>query len=487
MFLIDTENPRFRSWLRTAQYALLTVLVVVGTIILVLAGQGYDFNRSTGEVIQNGLMLVNTRPENAVVTINGEAEPDQTPGRFPLPAGDYEVGLNLDGYRPWSKKVSVSANSVEWVYYPLLIPTELEPERVTVWRNLSFISQSFNPRRVLVRQANKEPVFSLLQIDGAAVSDEQTLELPADVANPSGGTVGTFAAVEWSGNSRYVLLTHQLGESIQFIRLDTEQPDESLNLSELFDLNLTEARFIDSNPNQLYAVANRDLRRLDVNQRTISTPLAREVAAYELMRDQFLTYLASAGGQLQLELIDGNQQARLLESDLDGAASRYRISVGEFDRQFHVGLLDTRTDEVKIWRDPQANQTDQLPYVRFNAPGASELSFSRNGQFVLAQGGGSFATYDLDRDREYHFETPFSKTSDRLAEWLDGYRLLGFNKSGLMHAFEFDGANVQPLVAADPAFSLFFAADFNGFYSLSPPTQAANKFLMYTSLVAEVN
>jgi hypothetical protein len=70
---------------------------------------------------------------------------------------------------------------------------------------------------------------------------------------------------------------------------------------------------------------------------------------------------------------------------------------------------------------------------------------------------------------------------------MDGYRLLAYNKSGLIHMFEFDGTNVQPLVAADAAYGLFFASDFNGLYSLSPPTQAANKFLMYTPLVVQGN
>lgn len=487
MFSIDRDDRRWRSWLRTAQYALLSVLVFAGTIILVLAGQGYDFNRSTGEVIQNGLMLVNTRPENAMVTIGGQAESDQTPGRFPLPAGDYELGITLDGYRPWSKLVKVAPNSVEWVYYPLLVPNELSPEPVTAWRDLGFISQSFDPRRVLVRQATDKPEFTLMELDGQSLNSDEKLLLPASVSSPSGGSTGTFAAIEWSSNNRFVLLTHRRGETTQYIRLDTETVEESLNLSEFFDLNLTEAAFINSSANQLYALANRDLRRLDVNQQTISAPLVREVAAYELMRDQFVLYLATIEGKLQVGLIDGDNPPRLLESDLDGAASRYRIALGEFDRQLHVAILDTGNDEVRIWRDPHTGDVPAPAFVQFKASGASELDLSRNGQFVLAQGGGAFATYDLDRGREYHFETPFPKAADQVFEWMDGYRLLGFDKTSRLYVFEFDGANVQRLVLADPKFGLFFASDFNGLYSLKPAQRNASNFLQYTSLVVPNN
>lgn len=479
MFSLDTDNPRWRSWLRTAQYALLTFLVVAGTIILVLAGQGYDFDRSSGEIIQNGLLLVNSRPENAQLTINGQVESDLTPGRFPLPTGDYELSLSLEGYQPWSKKINVAPNSVEWVYYPLLIPSELSSERVGVWRDLSFVSQSFDAGRVLVRQASDEPVFRLLELDEQSISSDEALELPASVA---GNNIGTFAALEWSGNSRFVLLTHKRGSTTQFIRLDTEQPNESVNLSTFFDLSLSELQFIDSNPNNLYGLSGGDLRRLDINAQTISAPLVREVADFALMRDQFLLYLATTDGQLQLGLIDGDNPPKILESNLDGSASRYRVDIGEFDRQLHVALLDTRTDEVRIWRDPHTTQ-DAKPMTQISASGAAELTFSRNGQFVLAQGGGSFASYDLDRDREFHFETPFAKGSDELAVWMDGYRLLGFDKANLMHVFEFDGTNALPLVRAEPNLGIFFAGDFRGMYSVAPPDKSRNSFLMYTPFI----
>jgi hypothetical protein len=188
-----------------------------------------------------------------------------------------------------------------------------------------------------------------------------------------------------------------------------------------------------------------------------------------------------ADGQLQLGLIEGDEPAQLLESDLDGAASRYQLSLGEFDQQFHLALLDNRTDQVKIWREPQAES--QVVYALLTAPGAADLSFSRNGQFVLAQGGGSFASYDLDHDRDYHFETPFTQSSDQLAEWMDGYRLLGFDKKDLLYVFEYDGANVQKLVTAEPDFGQFFSSDFNGIYNLSPTNQTRNNFLLYTPFI----
>jgi hypothetical protein len=111
------------------------------------------------------------------------------------------------------------------------------------------------------------------------------------------------------------------------------------------------------------------------------------------------------------------------------------------------------------------------------------LSFSRNGQFILAQGGGSFYSYDFDRDRDFHFETPFAQPAEELALWMDGYRLLGHNKKQVLHIFEFDGSNAQPLLAADAEFGQFFSSDLNGLYSVAPAKDSRNRFLQYTPLL----
>lgn len=484
MFSIDTESPRFKSTLRAIQYAVLSLLVVVGTIILVFAGQGYDFNRGTGQVIQNGLLLINTLPENALVTINGQPESDQTPGRFALPAGEYDLALSLDGYRDWNKQITVTPSGVEWVYYPLLVPIELTTARVGVWRNLEFIAPTPNGRSLLVRQATKQLSFSLVEVDNAAVTNELTINPPATMLDLSeGDSIGTFNFIEWSENGRHALVGYEQGELAQILWLDTENPSNSLNLNQVFDLNLSEPVFIDGDAQRLYVLVEGDLRRLDLDERTISAPLARGVASYKATRDRFVTYLASVDGVTQIGLIEGND-ARLLRNNLDGAASRYDFTVAEFDREFYLALLDTLNNQLVIATNPHQPDSSVADVV-LDSPGARFVSFSVNGQFALAQGGGSFVSYDLDRARTHRYNTPFVQPAEAEMVWMDGYRLVGFDRKGQMHIFEFDGGNAEKMLAVNPAFDVFFTPDFDALYSVSPLDQSRNSFLMHTSLINE--
>jgi len=67
-------------------YGLFAVLIALATLLLVYVADGYYIDRSTGEVIQNGLVYVSSRPGGAEVYLNGEKQRGVTDERLVIPS-----------------------------------------------------------------------------------------------------------------------------------------------------------------------------------------------------------------------------------------------------------------------------------------------------------------------------------------------------------------------------------------------------------------
>ena len=487
MLNIDFDDNRVKSALRTLQYSVLTLLVVLGTVILVFAGQGYDFNPNTGQLIKNGLILVNSTPQDASVIINDHAESDLTPASFPVPDGEYRVKITRDGYRDWHKTIKVTGSEVEWLYYPLLIPNQLVSNNLTVFLRPEFAGVSPSGDNLLVRPAVAEPRFDLISYSTAGVSNEQTITLPEGLLRLGGGKLGAFGFEGWASDSQHVLITHTVGRNLEYIWLDIEDVEDSRNLTEDFDLPLRDVRFIDGDADQLYTIVTNDLRRINLDNDTISAPIVRNVGRYVLHQDRFVVFIRNEDSGSQLGLIEDDGQPKIIQ-ELDEPAANYRLEFAQFDDVFYLALLDIKAGQTSLITNPNLIDlgTALTPLV-FNQPNTEYISFSRNGQFITMQAKDKFLTYDLDRKRRSSFELDFELGANREAVWMDGYRLLLRDKENLLKLFEFDGGNPTDLVRVHDQLNPVYSSGQNVLYSFTPPAQGGRVFLQGTAFTIPQN
>ncbi|MDX1765906.1 MAG: PEGA domain-containing protein, partial [Candidatus Saccharimonadales bacterium] len=469
MLNFDFGSKRAKKTQRFVTYGLSTVFVIGFTIVLVLATLGYDIDRGTGEVIQNGLVLVNSEPSGSLVTIDGNPESDDTPGRFSVPEGIHTIRVNRDGYHEWTKSVSVQGSEVVWLYYPLLIPVDAQPKAVTTTKNLEFIAGVPDGKRFLIRQKSNLPRFKLIEVSKAAVTNEEVLELPEGIFTSKKGKLGSVKIVGWADGDDKFLVRHKNGSINEYVVIDTNNVEESINLTEAFDLPLREVRFINDDADKLYALVNENLRRLDIGSQTISAPLVESVKQYTLHTDKYITFLKSGDdGSAEVGLIDGNQDPRILD-DLPGETSDYQIASAEYDGTFHLATLDTASGNLNIKFDPQkSGDQDQF---NIQLAEAKFLSFSGNGRFVMAQSGNSFALYDFDEERRHTFKTDISLSGDEV-KWFDGHRLTLVDKDNVAYLSEFDGTNVVKIGAIDSSINLIYNSGQKFIYSVAPPSKS---------------
>jgi hypothetical protein len=86
-----------------------TAILLLTTILLYRA---YGFGLRNGEVIQNGLIFVSSRPTGAEVYINGKKHKETTNNRFLMTAGQYTFELRRSGYDSWKRAINVEGGAV---------------------------------------------------------------------------------------------------------------------------------------------------------------------------------------------------------------------------------------------------------------------------------------------------------------------------------------------------------------------------------------
>ena len=94
MDFLDPKKRRAYNIRLMIGYALLSTAIILGTVILVYAVYGYGINTKTGQIIQNGLLFVDSNPSGATISISGSSQTSTTSARLILPAGNYTLTLS---------------------------------------------------------------------------------------------------------------------------------------------------------------------------------------------------------------------------------------------------------------------------------------------------------------------------------------------------------------------------------------------------------
>jgi hypothetical protein len=137
---------------------MVALLIGLATIVLVYDTYGYGIDTKTGDIIQKGLLFVDSQPSGAGIYLNGVNQNSTTSARIVLTAGNYTLSLKKDGYRDWQRAFTLSEDSIERYVYPFLFP--VKPATATLKNYTAqpgLITQSPDRRWLLVSSPSSDP------------------------------------------------------------------------------------------------------------------------------------------------------------------------------------------------------------------------------------------------------------------------------------------------------------------------------------------
>jgi hypothetical protein len=466
-------------------YGLMAVLIGIATLILVLQAYGFDVDRKSGQVIQNGLVYVDSAPDAATVKFNEKEQTNKTNNRFALPSGDYQLSISKGDYRAWNTSFKLDGGEVERFTYPLLIPNKLETVELRQYDAApTFTTESLDRRWVVMNKADS--LTNFVEYDLNSLTDDQPKErefnLPNNLFTAAAGA-HSLELVEWSTDNKHFLVKHAFAGGHEFVVVDREEPNTSFSINRLLGQNPTKIVLRDKKFDQwyLYFEAGGALQTADAKKAV--APLLTGVTAFKTHDAETILYsqLAADGKTQRVTLRQGKESHLLREA----VSSLMYLDIARYDDAWYVAVGADSEQRTYIYKDPfevlqKKDKTKPTPVavLRNASNPLSQVSFSQNTRFIVAQSGQHFELYDAEYEQTFRYDIAEAFDPGAKVVWMDGHRLLA-RSQGKALIFDFDGNNRQILLPSLAAVPVMFDRDYVVLYTLDASKAAAGKTGLY--------
>ena len=457
MEFLDPEQKRQKAQKLFTTYLIAAISIAVLTFLLLMIVQGYQIRTQQG-VVRNGLVFVASKPVAGDIELNGEVKA-KTPSRLVLSESEYSIKISSEGYRPWNNNFYLPGGSVRYFSYPKLIPINIDSTGIS---NLSieplWMSQSPDNHWVLVKTGQKDGSF--LVYDTTKITDPAiSINLPGEILLNQ-VNFGEFSVVQWADNNRHILIKQSLNDGQQnYILLDKEKPQESINLSK--NLNLVNQQTVNLKNNKWdkYLIHNPiSGELLSQNKDSIlAQKVAEGVLSFAEFGDDTILYCTNSGAlenQSRLVIKNGNNlfNLRPLSRDKDNSC---QLGIVNYNDTFYFYTSTSSSNRVDIYQNPVnnlgVNQARIInPAYTLTIDNPQYISNSNNNRFIIAQSGSRFASFDAEIKKQYEFTLPLQIDENEKSIWLDDYRL-GIVADKTARLFDFDGTNLQDLTKSNPS------------------------------------
>lgn len=181
--------------------------LVLGTIVAILYGKGYEFGFGNGkpEVTGTGLLVATSTPDGAQVLVDGHLT-TATNNTINLAPGSYDVKIEKDGYFTWEKRLTVQKEVVTKAE-ALLFPKAPKLESIT---DSGVSNPVIDPSHTKIAYTVSSQSAKLNGIYILNLQDQSLLTLQSganQIADETTGIAFSKATLTWSPDGQNILAT----------------------------------------------------------------------------------------------------------------------------------------------------------------------------------------------------------------------------------------------------------------------------------------
>lgn len=409
---------------------IMVVTVVVAVVVLTFIAMGY--NVRNGELDQSGLVQIQSKPSGAVVQIDGEVMSARTGMSKMLTAGEHRVQISKKDYDTWENNIISKSGWLLRLDYPRLFYQNRTPEVLQEYpSDIEVFSTSPNREKIIYTVSSIKE-WKILSIRGDN-AEESTIDIADLLAQHE------ILSLKWSGNSDKILIKTAKDSNIEWIVINTREPERSVNLSQAFGMRFSEMDFTNDNGERMLAVENGNLRSLMVNDKTASQVLASNVETF-VLNGKHVAYLTN-GHEIKLYQ-DGSDDILLSSYPLE---QNIKMTIGEYLGKKYLFVINDR--KVVAYKGDFPTKDDSLSEMEVVLD--AELQFSpeviqayAGNELFLMGNGKNIAVFDAELAKLSQYEI-----EDNKYFFLDGYMIATIG-DGKMIVRDFDGTNRREITDA---------------------------------------
>lgn len=451
-------------------YFLMSIVIALGTLLIFYLAYGFDIDRKTGDLIQNGIVFVDSKPKNAKVFVNDIEQRNRTDTRLVLPAGVYTIRIEGENRRHWERTIDLNGGEIERLVYPYLLPNTLVTEDVATMDVLpSLATQSPDRRWLLLSDSKNVSKFSVYDT-GDITKQPKTVEIPENILTEP-KAVSSLKFVEWSRDNQNIVFERIYDtDKSEFIVFNHTDPASSFNINTTFGIKPKTVSLKNKRYDQIYYLDNTlgRLRVADVKNKTISAPLLEDVIDYTTYDDivLFVTQKDVEAGRAEFRVFEGGNVYPLknvAQSDV------YSMDLSKYDGKWYYVVAASADNMGFVYQEPlSALKSDTkkpltvTAIMRLDNP--RFVSFSAGTQFIGLQSGNKLLTFDLEKDHQYRLDLAVPVPVEQEIKWMDGHRYI-YSFEGQSYIVDFDGSNEETLVTSLLDSGPFFDRDYDNVFT----------------------
>lgn len=441
------HNSKRRNFIkRIAIYSITTLLVVLIAGFVILTVMGFKFDTDKQQFEQYAFFQFNSAPTGASVAIDGVAVTNKTPSKASVPEGKHEVVMWRDGFETWRKTLYVKSGTLTWLNYVLMVPTKLNVESVADYDSLSMSLASPLSKYVAVQQSADKPIFDITQVDMDLPTSNQITIPKKDYSEAYTTSVKhIFKISSWDQGERYLLIKHTYNDNVEWLVVDSQDENNTKNITKLFDLQFSDAKFSGTSGNVLFGLESGNVRKLDTKSETVSKPLVTRVKQFDLYNQNIITYISDgdSGARLVGLYRDGDEKPYIVKTIPSSNTGSLQVASSRYFNEDYIAIADGKNVDILSGNYSTLLFSDlaSIKSVKtFDVVGdILNLTFSPSGQYLLAQAGADFTSYDLE------YKNVVASTVDNTGSasplrWLNSSYFWSDN-GGNLNIREFDGTN----------------------------------------------
>ena len=472
MFKRPTKKQLLIRRIILSVVATFAVIIIATAAILFMLG--FRLDSGNGRLEQGALLQFDSTPNGGDVFVDGKNIGSRTATKQTVIAGTHTIKMSKAGYQDWNRTLTLDAGTLTWLDYTRFVPNDRPVQKVASYTELAGIVFSPDNRWALVQTAANSPQLQLADLRNEDVKTS-TLEIPAQTyTQPAEGVVQSFTTVSWDSGSRYALVKHIVGDQTEWLVIDTQNIAETVSVTQRLSVDFKDLQFASTNGQVLYGLsADGTIRRIDLAAATLSRAFVSQVDSFSIYNNTVLSYVgldpSDATKRVAGVYRDGDESSHVLYSTSNLEAS-LKVATSRYFSDDYVAVAENNVVTVMRGRYPTSSSqenTSLKQLTKFELTGtASSLGFSPQGDYVIAQSGDTYKTYEIEHNRSAvgMVAVAEGQTAPTL-KWLDQAHL--WNEKGTeLIMRDFDGSNVYSIMNLAPGYNVSLSQNGRFFYTI---------------------